>query len=239
MKKRYYFLGLLAFSFYGCCFPFPLGCDNCYEYRVGKIDLRRQYHIVNHTHNTYTNITLRTLLSMGGIKKWFLVGNEKQGDENFIKISTILPKETIHRGEQGNPLVLDKYNYNKESECYYGYWHNHYGENLFLFSLNGGERKIYFGAYPRSLGNETGNRVSGNPNYEHNDETCTSIPKILPPVFRQKDNYIHIYKDRIEITDKAQTFKIEEVNLLKLDSKNQVSPNILSLVTALTGCEWF
>ena len=90
--------------------------------------------------------------------------------------------------------------------------------SLFLLSLNGGERKIFFGAHHYTVTTK----------YNLNDETCKAefVKWDIHPVWQEKKLTIHIHNDKITFSDP----KIKEVK--KICLKNLYDDNF-----KIIGCE--
>ena len=92
-------------------------------------------------------------------------------------------------------------------------------EDVFLCSLDGGKKKIFFGPY----------NFDYNVVWRRDDSDCTShFVKFdnMHPVLQEKNLTIHIHNDKIEFSDP----KIKEVKRLRLSYDEYADPNTLELV---------
>ena len=217
MRNFYYFVTLLFFMFYGCrlgCFDYNRGAEPAAP-KLGKY-----FTIINHTDNEYKDNILTSLCPHKTEGKWKLAYNsnydglKKQGAFALNKIIKINPNETVNKNEKGDVLLINS------TECL-GVVNkrDNNTESLFLFSLDGGKKRVFFGAHNYHYKSET----------NLNKKTCVAefVRWKVHPALIDKNVEIHIYYDRIDIKDD----RFREVEKIRLNYSEYAEPNALPLLT--------
>lgn len=180
--------------------------DNNVELVDSIIENGKHFTIINRTDKTYKNnglYLLEPLKENGVWKLEYCLGNV---DHPLLqKISIIKPNKEINKNEKGKILKLKIIN-------------NNFSENVFLLYLDGGKRKVFFGAYERAY------EIV----WKDDNKECKRyfVRFDVHPVWQKKELTIEIYKDRITFSDP----KIKEVKKLRLSYDEYADPNTLPLV---------
>ena len=207
---KYIFVLLCSFYLLNACGCFDY--DRYKENPPAAPEAVKKITIVNHINKPYKNNDLYKLSSRKSKGIWKLYSYKN------IKINNIEAQKTIHKNQKGKALELDDL-----LSCYehipYGKGVSYTNEGLFfLFSLEDGKRKIFFGNHGYSY-----NEIWGK-----DESDCTSYYTWdIHPVWQEKELTIHIYEDRIEFSDP----KIKEVKKVTASkSKEEIELKNLEIV---------
>ena len=188
---------------------FLLNSCGCWEYdHVGFDDPRpdavKKFTIVNHTDKTYTN---NALYDSFGEK---IKGIWKSYSYSSLKINNIGSKKTIHKNEKSKALKLSpsllvcskEYEDTSESNVTKG--------GYFLLSLEGGNRKVFFGVHD----------YESKKVWKANDSDCKNYYTWdIHPVWQEKELTITIEKDgKITFSDP----KIKEVKKISVQNSKEI-----------------
>lgn len=221
-KTKYYFLGSLLFLTYGClpCFEYTKVGEPEYPDNEPIKEKRKYFTIVNHTDKTYKNNILTALCPQkkANTNIWQMSYNPNYNyiDKNqnrykivFNKIRMIGANKGVNKNEKNNILRING------AYCRNGSSYTYGKEKLFLLSLDGGERKVFFGAY----------NFDYNVIWRDDDRECKRyfVKYDIHPIWQEKKLTIEIYEDRIEFSDP----KIKETKRLRVRYDEYADPNTL------------
>ena len=217
-----YFIVVFVFFLFNGCWSFG-GCEE-YEY-VGDDtvpSLNKKITIINHTNKTYKNNSLYSYID--GYKNkgiWKLYYSSSS--DTYQKITTIEAGKTINKNEKKKALKLLK-GVDLCDDEWYNFKYNVYQDatigGFFVFSLNEGKRKVFFGFHDYS---------SGDAVWRKDRKNCKQhfVRYDIHPVWQEKDLTIHIYEDKITFSDP----KIKEVKKVTASkSKEEIELKNLEIV---------